>query len=468
VLNLYNTLTRRQEPFEPADGQTVTMYTCGPTVYDFAHIGNMRSFVLYDLVHRVFRHRGWGVRHVMNITDVDDKIIAAAEKHGISIQEHARPFEEAFREDLATLNIETSDVIMPRATEWIPQMVELIERLVEKKHAYVSEGSVYFDIDSFAGYGRLSGVDPRSQARRREFGRLEADAYDRDDVQDFALWKHAKEGEPAWASPWGPGRPGWHIECSAMAGRLLGETIDVHMGGVDLQFPHHENEIAQTEAATGKPLARFWIHGEHLLIDGAKMAKSAGNYRTLRDLLAEGHDPMAIRLALMSAHYRRQLSFSLDGLAQATRALQGVRDFVQRARQAPATAATGELQGAGATARERFEAALEDDLNWPAATAQVFELIKAADVAADRGGAGAEDLAEVLACLQAFDEVLGLRLVSAAEVLDEEIERLIEQRRQARAARDFARSDAIRQELETQGILLEDTPGGTRWRRAGG
>ena len=466
-MRIYNSLTRTQEEFAPADGQTATIYTCGPTVYDFAHIGNMRSFLLYDLLHRVLEHRGWQVKHAMNITDVDDKIIAAAQERGVSIQEQARPYEEAFLEDLAALNIGTDDVTMPRATEWIDAMLELTATLVEKGHAYEADGSVYYDLDSFREYGKLSGVDPRGDARRREFGRLEADTYGKDDVQDFALWKAAKEGEPSWDSPWGPGRPGWSIECSAMAIGLLGETIDMHLGGVDLKFPHHENEIAQSEAATGKPFARFWVHGEHLLVEGTKMSKSLGNYYTLRDLLERGYDPIAIRLALMGAHYRRQLNFTLEGMEQAARALQGIRDFVQRARQGPESVAnTGKLDEAVGAAQKRFDTALDDDVNIPAATAQVFELIKAANIALDHSEAGPGDLAQVLAALEGFDEVLGLDLVPAAEELEERVERLIQERIDARAAKDFARADAIRDELAAEGIALEDTPTGTRWRRA--
>ncbi len=465
MFQLYNSLTRRKEPFAPADGETVTMYTCGPTVYDYAHVGNMRSFLLYDLLHRVLKHEGWKVAHVWNVTDVDDKIIGAALERGVSVQEQAAPFEQAFFEDLATLNIDVSEVQFPRATECIPDMVRLVERLIERGHAYEKDGSVYFDISSFKGYGKLSGVEAQSGARRREFGRLDQDTYDKDDVQDFALWKARKEGEPGWESPWGLGRPGWHIECSAMTLKLLGETIDLHAGGVDLLFPHHENEIAQSEAATGKPFVRFWVHGEHLLVEGQKMSKSLGNFYTIRDLLEQGYSPPAIRLALMGAHYRRQLNFTQEGLRRAEQTLRGVRDFVHRVRQTTSKVPDERLAEAVAEAREKFEAALDDDLNIPGATAQVFELQKAADIALAQGRVTRAQAEEVEGTLEEFDRVLGLQLVPAVEILDEDVERLIEERQAARAERDFARADAIRDELAAQGIVLEDTPAGVRWRR---
>ncbi|NPV48047.1 MAG: cysteine--tRNA ligase, partial [Armatimonadetes bacterium] len=292
-MKLHNSLTRRKEDLVPGDGQTVTIYSCGPTVYDFPHIGNLRTFLVGDLLCRTLRHKGFQVKQVMNITDVDDKTITRATREGVSLREYTERYTQYFFEDLQALRIQPAWKY-PRATEHIPQMLHIVQGLLQKGHAYVREGSVYFDLDSFSSYGRLSGVTV-GDAGGGEYGRLDADEYDRESAQDFVLWKAAKDGEPSWDSPWGPGRPGWHIECSAMSMEYLGETIDIHLGGVDLLFPHHENEIAQSEALTGKPFVRYWVHAEHLLVDGQKMSKSLGNFYTLRDLLDRGYEPMAIR-----------------------------------------------------------------------------------------------------------------------------------------------------------------------------
>jgi cysteinyl-tRNA synthetase len=469
VLTLHNSFTRRQEEFSPAGGGTVLLYSCGPTVYDFAHIGNFRAFVFGDILCRWLRYRGLEVRQVMNITDVDDKTIAGALRNGMALEDFTRQYEQAFLEDLATLNVEPAWKY-PRATEHIPEMQELIATLIEKGHAYASEGSVYFDISSFPRYGLLSGVEPDSEARDSAFGRLEGDQYEKEEVSDFALWKGRKEpGEPAWDSPWGPGRPGWHIECSAMSMKYLGPTLDIHNGGVDLRFPHHENEIAQSEAATGQPFARFWLHSEHLMVDGMKMSKSLGNFYTLRDLLARGYEPMAIRHQLLGAHYTRQLNFTIEGLDQSKAALERLYTFIDRLRKLPLTEGSAEAV-AEVTGRclVEFEAAMDDDLNVPGAMGTVFEMVKELFPLMESGQVGAADREVVLAALAKADTVLGLMgpaLAEGGSDEDAEFDALVAERTQARKDRNFARADEIRQELDARGIILEDGPEGTLWRR---
>ncbi|MBC7288636.1 MAG: cysteine--tRNA ligase [Armatimonadetes bacterium] len=463
-MRLYNTLSRRLEEFEPLDGSTVKMYTCGPTVYDVAHIGNLRTFLASDLMVRTFEYLGWQVRSVMNITDVDDKTIAGAKAKGQTLREYTEYYEKLFFEDLDTLRIRRA-TFHPRATEHIPQMIKLIETLLERGHAYVREGSVYFDISSLPHYGRLSGVSSQSAAAEA-FSRLDSDEYDRDDVRDFALWKAAKPGEPSWDSPWGPGRPGWHIECSVMSMEYLGPTLDVHMGGVDLIFPHHENEIAQSEAATGQQFVRFWVHVEHLVVEGQKMSKSLGNFFTLRDLLAQGYEPMAIRYLLMGAHYRKQLNFTIDGLRQATTAVFRIWDFMDRLSELTGGGqASSEIENEVAEAEHRFTEALADDVNVPLAMGVVFELANRVNPALARGLLTAADADCVLNFLERADRVLGF-LAHDKGALDADIERLIREREEARRARNYEKADAIRDELRRRGIVLEDTPRGTRWRRA--
>jgi len=462
LLRLHNTLTRRVDPFEPADGKTVRMYTCGPTVYDYAHIGNFRTFLFEDLLRRYLKYKGYEVLHVMNITDVDDKTIAGAKKAGKTLREYTEIYEKAFFEDLETLNIERPEVC-PRATEHIDDMLELIRRLEEKGHTYIRDGSVYYRISTFKDYGKLSGVD-LSAAPAAAYG--DSDEYSKEDVRDFALWKAAKEGEPSWDSPYGPGRPGWHIECSAMSMKYLGETFDIHAGGVDLIFPHHENEIAQSEGATGKPFARFWVHGEHLLVNNQKMSKSLGNFYTLRDLLEMGYDPKAIRmLILQSAHYRHQLNFTLDALDHAGPALKRLHDFLDRIQEIKLVAPdNSELSDAVKQTRRKFEESMDDDLNAPAAIGHMFELVKLTNTLIDEGAASRKNLKEVYVLLMDFDRVLGF-LAHEKEMLDEDVQALIDERTQARADKNFARADEIRKQLAAQGIILEDTPEGTRWRR---
>jgi len=473
MLKLYNTLTRKEEEFQPADGKTVKLYSCGPTVYDFAHIGNLRSFVFYDILCRWLRYAGYEVHQVMNITDVDDKTIRGARDEGVELSEYTRRYEQFFMEDMAALNIEPAWQY-PRATEHIPQMLEMVQGLVEKGHAYVAEGSVYFDLSSFPRYGILSGVRPDSEARDSAFGRLEGDEYDREEAGDFALWKAAKEGEPSWDSPWGPGRPGWHIECSAMAHAYLGDTLDIHTGAVDLLFPHHENEIAQSEAFTGKPFCRVWVHPEHLLVDGQKMSKSLGNFYTLRDLLEQGFRPEAVRHQLLTAHYRKQLNFTLDGLHQSEHAISHLFAFLQRLPQLQLEA--GQTEQAAQVldkAHADFIAAMDNDLNVPGAMGTVFEAIGAFNVLIDEGQFKSGDRAGLLDFLADADQVLGFMgdevekaRAGGPAALDAEIEALITEREQARANKDFARADQIRDRLHARGIILEDTPTGTIWRKA--
>jgi len=472
VLRLHNSLARREEDFAPADGHTVRLYTCGPTVYNVVTIGNLRFFLAADLLCRYLRYLGWEVHQVMNLTDVDDKTIAGCQSEGVPLSEFTGRYAELFFQDLCTLNIAPAWKY-PRATEHIPQMLALIQTLLDKGHAYVRDGSVYFDISSFPQYGRLSGVRPEEAADVREFGRLQEDEYEREAVADFVLWKAAKPGEPTWDSPWGPGRPGWHIECSAMSMQYLGETMDLHAGAVDLLFPHHENEIAQSEAATGQPFSRFWTHVEFLIVDGHKMSKSLGNYYTLGDLLAKGHRPMAVRHQLMTAHYRKQLNFTLDGLQQSESALDRLTTYVSRLPRLPLpegeSAQVGEIL---TRAHAKFREALDDDLNVPGALGVVFEVLAETNPLIEGGQFHTGDRDRVLDFLRDTDQVLGLLTVTLAEVAapqtsdDDKIDALVAARTAARAARDWAKADQIRDELTEQGIILEDTAGGTVWRRA--
>ncbi len=475
ALRFKNTLTRSLEPFQPLDPGSVRVYACGPTLYDFAHLGNFRTFMVYDLVHRTLEWLGYPVRMVVNFTDVDDKVIRVARERGVSIREHTEPFAEAFLADCDTLGIRRFD-LNPRATDYIGSMIELVQRLVDRGLGYVAEdGSVYFRIAAFPEYGRLSGVDP---AHVRPGARVAVDEYNKDDVRDFALWKAARPEEVAvgagWESPWGVGRPGWHLECSAMGLAELGDTLDIHMGGEDLVFPHHEDEIAQSEGATGRPFARYWLHVKHLLLEGSKMSKSLGNTTTLRELLEEGVEPAAVRHLLLSAHYRSELNFTRDGLEASGRAVRRLLDFDDRLsrtvsdRDAPDPG----LSEASGRARSDFRSALEDDLNLPGALAALFVLVGEVNVALDRmpGTVSAPGLHSVREALSSMDEVLGLlELGRRGRQVDDGfrnwVEGLLEERKAARSSRDFARADAIRKELAEAGVTVEDSPEGSRWKR---
>lgn len=463
-LRFYNTLTQSIEEFRPAQGNTVRMYTCGPTVYHFAHIGNFRTFVFVDLLRRWLRISGLQLQHVMNITDVDDKIIRNAVAEHKSLQEYTGVYTQAFLDDCKTLRLESPERLTP-ATEHIDDMVRAIEQLAQSNHTYSSEGSVYFRIASFPGYGKLSHNDFSGNMAG---ARVDVDEYEKADARDFALWKAPKEGEPAWQTPIGPGRPGWHIECSVMAIKYLGETIDIHAGGIDLVFPHHENEIAQSESLTGKPFSRFWLHAEFLMVEGQKMSKSLGNYYTLRDLLAKEYEPETIRYLLASVPYRKQLNFTFDGLRSARTAIERLRNFKLRLE----TDKFPEGSGPGIAARTEkagrdFVEALDNDLNTAEALAAAFEYIRDANSAMDSGEFRASDAAAALDFLRRFDAVFDVLEATQATnaIADSEIESLVEERQAAKKAKNFARADQIRQQLLDQGIILEDTKSGVRWKR---
>jgi len=463
---LYNTLTRQVEPFAPADGACVRMYTCGPTVYNPAHLGNFRTFLFEDLMRRALRLHGWKVNQVMNLTDVDDKIIKRANERGLTITQVTNPVIEVFHRDREYLRIERAEAY-PRATEFIPQMIALVETLVARGVAYLAEdGSVYFAIGRFPEYGRLSRLDTREV---KAGARVAQDDYSKENAQDFALWKAAKEEDErtgaAWDSPWGRGRPGWHLECSAMAMSLLGETLDLHCGGIDLIFPHHEDEIAQSEGATGKTFSRFWCHGAFLLTEGAKMAKRVGNVQSVADLRENNISAAAVRHFVFSTHYRQELNLSGEAIEAALNAVRRIATFARRLDQA--AGGTPALAAAARVATSAAKAALFDDLNAPEALAALHIFIGAANAELDRGGTDRAALEEARAAFALINGVLDV--VPDEEAVDsklaERIEGMLGERRAARARRDFAAADAIRKTLEAEGIVIEDSPSGTRWRK---
>jgi len=463
-LHFHNTLTQQSQLFEPVDGNVVRMYTCGPTVYDYAHIGNFRTFVFYDILRRWLRLSGYTLDHVMNITDVDDKIIRNAVARGQSLNDYTDIYTKAFLDDCATLRLERPERIS-RATEHIPQMAAAIRELEEKGFTYRSDGSIYFRISKFPDYGKLSHNDFSGMVAG---ARVDVDEYEKNDARDFALWKAPKTGEPNWETEVGPGRPGWHIECSVMAIQYLGATLDLHAGGVDLVFPHHENEIAQSEALTGKQFARYWVHSEFLLVDGQKMSKSLGNFYTLRDLFGRGFTPESVRYLLASVPYRKGLNFTFDGLTSSKTAIERLRNFKHRldtARLAPgATEAMLELASRAITG---FRAAMDDDLNTAEALGVVFEFLREANTALDAGTFLEGNRASALELMSLFEAVFEVLTPAeqAGAVPAEEVEQLIAARTAAKKARDFPRADAIRNELLEKGIILEDTKEGVRWKR---
>jgi cysteinyl-tRNA synthetase len=503
-MRLYNTLTRTEEPFTPGAGGTVRMYTCGLTVYSRGHIGNFRTFVCVDVLRRTLRHLlGYRLHHVMNFTDVDDRTIIGAQKAGMDLRAYTDQYIQTFREDARALGLEEVEE-NPRATDPanIAAMSALVEQLEAKGHTYRSDGSIYFKISSMADYGKLAHLD---HAGMKPGARVDADTYAKDDARDFVLWKATRPGEPSWDAAGTTGRPGWHLECSAMALRLLGPPpIDIHTGGIDLIFPHHENEIAQSECATGRQFSRYWFHVEHLVVDEQKMSKSLGNTHTIPEIVAAGHRPSAVRYLLLSAHYRKPLNFTWDSLHQAEEALRRLTDFLARldAVQSAGAAMRGAAMAAqnvggrsghgaapdrrGATgvetvdghdvaarvkeARTAFGDAMRHDLNTAAALGAIFELVRALNSAIDAGQLVPDDVPVVRAAFDEFDQVLGILSLRRAEdeqppVPVEEIERLIEERHAARRRRDFAAADRVRHELAERGVLLEDSPAGTRWKR---
>jgi cysteinyl-tRNA synthetase len=466
MLRFFNTLTDRVEPFESLEPNQVRMYCCGPTVWNMAHIGNFRTFVFEDVLRRYLEFKGYAVKHVLNLTDVDDRIIAESAAARQTLDEYTAKYIDAFWEDFDALGCARPEVA-PRATKHIPEMAQIIDRLMENGHAYKSGGSIYYRIASFPDYGKLSKINFAGNIAGAS-ERVDTDKYDKEDARDFALWKAVESPtEPSWDTINGPGRPGWHIECSAMSMKYLGETFDVHAGGVDLIFPHHENEIAQSEGATGKPFARFWIHGEHLKVEGETMSKSKGNYYTFRDLVEMGYTPAAIRYLLLSVPYRNQLNFTFETMRGAETTVARLRDF--RARLSAGVHETGNneaLHEITERALREFEEAMDDNLNTSVALAALHNLMREVNTALSGGCRVRRDnQEEVLAALARLDTVLNIFGDDQAELLDDDIAALIEQRQEARRQRNFARADEIRQELLSHGIVLEDTKDGVRWKR---
>src|SRR5438477_6962219 len=492
ALRLYNTMSSHVDEFRPLRDSEVRMYACGPTVYDYGHIGNFRTFVAVDLLRRFLRQSGYKVHHVMNITDVDDKIIRNSARDGVSVQQYTAKYETAFLEDAAMIGIEQPTLV--RATEHIEEMADFVAKMVDNGLAYrTDDGSYYFRIAKFPRYGKLS---KRDFSGMRDSARVDLDEYDKDSARDFAVWKGPRQGEASWETKIGPGRPGWHLECSVMSMGQLGESFDLHAGGEDLVFPHHENEIAQSESLTGKPFVHFWFHPRFLLVEGEKMSKSLGNFFTLRDLVLKGHKPSSLRYLLASVPYRNQLNFTFDGLKQAAVSVERLRNF--RLRLSAGTFEAGsspQIQVLASETQDRLRAALEDDLNTAQAQAAIFEMVRQANTALDTGGVKKDDVAPLLATLAKFDEVFAVledddapkmkkvmewaategrdqvispelrEAVQSAQLSDVEIDAMIGEMKSARAARDFKKSDAIRAQLSDAGILVEITKDGIRWRR---
>ena len=466
-MRLHNTFGGTKDVFEPLEPGLVRMYTCGPTVWNFAHVGNLRAFLFYDLIRRHLRVAGFRVTHVMNLTDIDDRILDQAMHAGTTIEEYIEPYARAFFEDMATLRAQPAEHY-PRATEHIPEMVDMISTLIKNENAYIADGDVYFRIASFPAYGALSHLD---RAGLKAGARVATDKYEKESVSDFALWKKSQPEDEeigaSWEAPFGRGRPGWHIECSAMSKRYLGETLDIHAGGVDLLFPHHENEIAQSEAANQKPFVRVWLHSEHLFdATGEKMSKSAGGFTTLRDLIGAGHDPLAIRFFLIAnAHYRSRLRLSDDALHAAAEQVRRLREFNERViRTAPAVSDDAGLAQRTAEVRIAYREALDDDLNLPQGVGLVFDHIREANAALDAGRVGPSNKASLLELIDDLDAHLDVIRVEEPG-LAEEVERLIAEREEARRVRDFDHADRIRDDLRSRGIALEDSRDGVRWRR---
>jgi cysteinyl-tRNA synthetase len=461
-LKFLNTLTRRKEEFKPLEGNHVRMYTCGPTVYDYAHIGNFRTYMFEDLLHRYLKYKGYEVTQVMNITDIDDKTIKGSQDKGITLGEYTAEYKESFYADIDRLKI-TRSQHYPEATTHIDEMVALIKKLIDKGLAYEIDGNYYYSINKFPEYGKLSHLDISGL---KAGVRIAADEYEKESVSDFALWKAwtEKDGDVFWETELGKGRPGWHIECSAMSMKYLGETFDIHTGGVDNMFPHHENEIAQSEGALGKSFVRFWLHSEYLIADGRKMSKSLQNFYTVRELVEDGYSPLAIRYVLMATHYRQQLNFTIDGLKAARNGLERYNDFYDNLKEYGGGESSGKAAGIIEKMLQRFEEALDDDLNISPALASVFDYIRDINRLRDSGGLSSKERDDALAAIEKIDAVLGLLRKEEADS-DPEIDEMIKKRAEAKKKKDFATADSIRDELMAKGIILEDTPEGTKWKR---
>jgi len=462
MLRLYNTLTRSKQEFEPVHAGEVRMYTCGPTVYNYAHIGNFRAFVFEDILRRYLIYKGYRVVQVMNLTDVDDRTIRGARQANVSLHEHVAFYKKAFFEDLDTLNIQRAEYY-PAATDHIPEMVALIKRLLDRGFAYRAGDSIYFKVDAFPEYGKLAHLEER-QLQAGASGRVDADEYEKEDVRDFALWKGWTEadGDVYWETELGKGRPGWHIECSAMAMKYLGTPLDIHAGAVDLIFPHHENEIAQSEGATGQPFVRRWLHCQHLLVDNQKMSKSLGNFYTLRDILKRGYKAKALRYSLLSTHYRQAQNFTLDGLTAADAAVQRLQDFMANLQMADGTDTP--VEGLIAEARQRFEEGMDDDLNISLGLAAIFDFVREVNRLLADGKLSRANAQAAMTAMGEFDRVLGL-LHEEESGVDAEAERLLQERERARKRRDFATADQLRAQIAALGYIVEDTPRGPRVKR---
>jgi len=463
-IHFFNTLTHQKEKFVSIEPGKVKMYTCGPTVYDYIHIGNLRAFLFEDIVRRWLEYRGFQVTQVMNVTDVDDRTIKASKALGIPIKQHTECFIKAFFEDIEALNIEKADYY-PKATEHIPEMVALVKKLLEKGYAYRGEdNSVYFAISKFKDYGKLA----RIQVGDLKAGaRVKVDEYAKEEASDFVVWKawDKDDGDVFWVTEIGKGRPGWHIECSAMSMKYLGETFDIHCGGVDNMFPHHENEIAQSEAATGKKFVNYWLHNEHLLVEGKKMAKRLHNYYTLKDLMAKGYDPTAIRYLMMSAHYGQQINFTFEGLEAARKTLERLTNFVNRLLETNGKPAGDKINQLNEGVQKGFEAAMDDDLNVSVALAHLFDFVRDVNNLLDNGEVSKEEGKGICDLMSKFDKVLGvIGQVKEKEKLSKEAEELINRREDARKNKDWKTADQIRDQLKTMGIVIEDTAQGIRWR----
>ncbi|MGQ9565294.1 MAG: cysteine--tRNA ligase [Candidatus Bathyarchaeales archaeon] len=464
MLRFFNTLTRKKMRFVPIERGKVKMYTCGPTVYDFAHIGNFRTYVFQDILRRWLEYRGYKVIQVMNLTDVDDRTINASRQQGIPLNQHTQRYIDAFFDHIQRLNIQKAEYY-PRATQHIPEMVALVKKLLEKGYAYKAEdGSIYYNIRKFKGYGKLSKV----KLKQLKIGaRVKVDSYEKEQAWDFALWKawNQNDGDVYWETEIGKGRPGWHLECSVMSMKYLGETIDIHSGGVDLIFPHHENEIAQSEALTGKKFVNYWLHSEHLMVEGERMAKSLGNYYTVKDLLDKGYRPNAIRFLLLSTHYRQQLNFTFEGLKAAENAVERLALFLDRLLEVDGKSAGQELRALIKQTKKTFEAAMDDDLNITAALATIFDFIRDVNRMIDQGKVSKKEAKAVYDLMMNFDKVLGVMGKIEKKALPRDIEALVQKREEARKVKDWKTADAIRQQLYTMGIILEDTKNGVKWRR---